>query len=46
MIEEIKKYQKHIDDLEEDGSLEERWFACEALSDAVNMFLQRKSVRT
>lgn len=46
VIEEIKKYQKHIDDLEEDGSLEERWFACEALSDAVNMFLQRKSVRT
>jgi len=43
VIEEIKKYQKYIDDLEEDGSLEERWFACEALSDAVNMFLQRKS---
>ena len=46
VIEEIKKYQKRIDDLEEDGSLEERWFACEAISDAVNMFLQRKSVKS
>lgn len=43
VLEEIKKYQKHIDDLEADGSLEERWFACEALADAVNMFLQRKA---
>jgi hypothetical protein len=45
VVEEIKKYQKRIDDLEADGSLEERWFACEALADAVNMFLQRKAVQ-
>jgi hypothetical protein len=25
--------------------LEERWFACETLADAVNMFLQRKAVQ-
>jgi hypothetical protein len=45
VIEEIKKYQKHIDDLEADGSLEERWFTCEALADAVNIFLQRKATQ-
>jgi hypothetical protein len=43
--EEIKKYQKRIEDLETDGSLEERWFACEALTDAVNMFLLRKAAQ-
>jgi len=43
VTEEIKKYQRLIEDLEVDGSLEERWFACEALADAVNMFLQRKA---
>lgn len=41
VTEEVKKYQKRIEDLEADSSLEERWFACEALADAVNMFLQR-----
>jgi hypothetical protein len=40
---EVKKYQRKIEDLESDASLEERWFACEALSDAVNSFLQRKA---
>jgi hypothetical protein len=45
VLEEIKKYQKRIDDLEADGSLEERWFACEALADAVNMYLQRKAAQ-
>jgi hypothetical protein len=40
---EIKKYQKRVEDSESDASLEERWFACEALSDAVNSFLQRKA---
>lgn len=40
---EIKKYQKKIAELDSDGSLEERWFACEALIDAVNNFLQRKA---
>jgi hypothetical protein len=43
VAEAIKNYQKHIEDLESDGSLEERWFACETLADAVNMFLQRKA---
>jgi prefoldin subunit 5 len=43
--EQIKKIQKTIRDLETDGSLEERWFACEALIDAVNSFLQRKAVQ-
>ena len=41
--EQIKAYQKRVDVLETDGSLEERWFACEALIDAVNYFLQRKA---
>jgi hypothetical protein len=45
-LEEIVAFQKRVEDLEEDGSLEERWFACEALIDAVNTFLQRKSDRT
>lgn len=44
VMEEIKKCQKRIEDVETDGSLEERWFACEALTDAVNMFLQRKAI--
>lgn len=42
-LEEIITFQKRVEDLEEDGSLEERWFACEALIDAVNTFLQRKA---
>jgi mevalonate kinase len=41
--EQIKKFQKTLRDMETDGSLEERWFACEALVDAVNSFLQRKA---
>lgn len=44
-LEEIITFQKRVEDLEEDGSLEERWFACEALIDAVNTFLQRKADR-
>jgi hypothetical protein len=43
--EQIKKIQKTIRDSETDGSLEERWFACEALVDAVNSFLQRKAAQ-
>ncbi len=42
VMEQLKIFQKRVEDLEEDGSLEERWFACEALIDAVNTFLQRK----
>jgi len=40
---QIRKLQKIIGVSETDGSLEERWFACEALVDAVNSYLQRKA---
>ncbi len=40
---EIRNLQKTIGVSETDGSLEERWFACEALIDAVNGYLQRKA---
>jgi hypothetical protein len=42
-LEQIKFFQKEIADLDEDGSLEERWFACQTLIDALNAFLQRKA---
>ncbi|MCL2288283.1 MAG: hypothetical protein FWC33_03775 [Candidatus Bathyarchaeota archaeon] len=42
LLEEIKNFQKCTKEMNEDNSLEERWFACEALSDAVNNFFQRK----
>jgi len=45
VLEEIRKLQKSIESLELDESLEERWFACEALIDAVNMFLLRKATQ-
>jgi len=40
-LEQIKLFQKKIAELDEDSSLEERWFACETLIDALNAFLQR-----
>jgi hypothetical protein len=43
VIEQIRNRQKKIENLETDGSLEDRWFACEALVDAVNALLQRKT---
>jgi hypothetical protein len=43
VLERMKGFQKKIDEMETDGSLEERWFACEALADTVNSFLQRKA---
>jgi hypothetical protein len=43
VLEEIKKYRLAVQTLETDGSLEERWFACEALIDVVNSFLMRKA---
>ncbi len=43
VLEEIKRFRRIIQVLETDGSLEERWFACEAIIDAVNTFLQRKA---
>ena len=45
VLDRIKFYRKAIQDMETDGSLEERWFACEALIDAVNSFLQRKATK-
>jgi len=39
---QMKKFQKKLEDAETDDSLEDRWFACEALIDAVNSLLQRK----
>ncbi len=40
---QIKNLQKTIGISETDASLEERWFACGALIDAVNSYLQRKA---
>ena len=45
MLEQIKKFKKLSQNLETDGSLEERWFACEALVDSVITFLQRKATK-
>jgi len=41
-LKQVRDCQKKTREMEMDGSLEERWFACEALIDAVNSFLQRK----
>jgi len=45
IMEQIRDGQKKIETLETDGSLEDRWFACEALIDAVNALLQRKTLQ-
>ena len=45
VMEQIKKFHKIIQSLEMDASLEERWFACETLIDALNTFLQRKATQ-
>ena len=45
VLEEIKKFRRIIQTMETDSSLEERWFACEALIDAINSFLQRKAAQ-
>ncbi len=45
VMEEIKKFRRIVQTLETDSSLEERWFACEALIDAINSFLQRKAAK-
>jgi hypothetical protein len=44
-LKQLKDYQKKTQEIETDASLEERWFACEALIDAVNGFLQRKATQ-
>ncbi len=46
VLEEIKKFRRIIQTLETDSSLEDRWFACEALIDSINSFLQRKSAHS
>jgi len=43
IIEQIRDNQKEIESLETDGSLEDRRVACEALVNAVNALLQRKT---
>ena len=43
IFEDIKSFKKTIEDTEADGSLEERWLACEALADSVNAYRERKA---
>jgi chromosome segregation ATPase len=43
VIEQIRDHQKEIEHIETDGSLEDRRVACEALVNAVNALLQRKT---
>lgn len=45
VVEQVKECQKKTETVETDSSLEDRWFACEALIDAVNTFLQRKTLK-
>ena len=45
VLEEIKKFRRIVQMMETDSSLEERWFACEALIDSINSFLQRKAAQ-
>jgi hypothetical protein len=45
VIEQLRDWQKKNEILESDGSREDRWFACDALVDAVNAFLQRKTLK-
>jgi hypothetical protein len=44
LIHQIKDAQKKAESTEVDGSLEDRWFACEALADSINALLQRKAL--
>jgi len=43
VIEQIRDHQKEIENIETDGSLEDRRLACEALVNTVNALLQRKT---
>jgi hypothetical protein len=43
LLEEVKIFQKCTKEMDTDNSLEERWFACEALNDVINNFFQRKT---
>ena len=46
VAEQMRDWQKKIEVLETDLSREDRWFACEALMDAVNAFLERKGLKS
>jgi hypothetical protein len=43
VIEQVRSLEKKVEDLETDGSVEDRRFACEELVNAVNALLQRKN---
>ena len=43
VLEQIYDLKKKIQHMDMDDSLEDRWFACEALIDSINSFLQRKA---
>jgi chromosome segregation ATPase len=43
VIEQMRAYEKEVEHLETDSSLEDRRLACEALVNAVNSLLQRKT---
>ncbi len=45
IVEQLKSSSKKVDASETDGSLEDRWFACQVLIDSVNTFLQRKALQ-
>jgi hypothetical protein len=42
-FEKVKSFQKFTKEIDEDKSLEDRWFACETLRDIINNFFQRKT---
>ena len=43
VMEQVRSMEKKVGDLETDGSVEDRRFACEELVNAVKAFLQRKT---
>jgi DNA repair exonuclease SbcCD ATPase subunit len=43
---QIKCLKENVANLEADGSLEERWLACDALADSVSTFMLRKKPKT
>jgi hypothetical protein len=45
IFEDIKSFKKTIENTETDGSLEERWIACEALADSMNAYRERKAAQ-
>lgn len=45
VVAQMRDREKKIETMETDSSLEDRWFACEALADSLNSFVQRKTLR-